>query len=79
MEQIADPAGQKDCEAHFDVLDYNQDGSLCAAEVHLVIVELSQEHPIAATEEHCKHFIEIFDASKTGKLSKKRRRSLLIL
>jgi Ca2+-binding EF-hand superfamily protein len=70
LEQFADPSFQAQCEAHFDKLDRNKDGSLCAAEIVPVIVELSQEHPIAITEEHCKHFIEIFDASKTGVLSK---------
>ena len=46
-------------------------GMLDMAHQDPVIVELSQEHPIAVMEEHCKRFIEIFAASKTGKLSKK--------
>jgi len=35
-----------------------------------VVLELTQEHPLSVTLDHCKKIMEIFDADKNGHLNR---------
>jgi len=61
---------KKNCEERFDKLDYNKDGSLSADELYPVLIEISQESPMSITFEHCVRFMEMFDDSKSGNLTR---------
>jgi Ca2+-binding EF-hand superfamily protein len=61
---------KKKCEDRFDALDENKDGTLSADELYPVLIEISQETPMSITFEHCVRFMEMFDDSKSGNLTR---------
>jgi len=62
---------KKKCEERFDMLDHDKNGVLSAEELYPVLLEVSQESPLSITYEHCIRFMEIFDDSKSGNLTRK--------
>merc|ERR1719265_713878 len=61
---------KKKCEDRFDALDANKDGTLSADELYPVLIEISQESPMSITFEHCVRFMEMFDDSKSGNMTR---------
>eukprot|EP00746_Dinoflagellata_sp_MGD_P158374 gnl/MRDRNA2_/MRDRNA2_86455_c0_seq5.p1 gnl/MRDRNA2_/MRDRNA2_86455_c0~~gnl/MRDRNA2_/MRDRNA2_86455_c0_seq5.p1 ORF type:complete len:1290 (+),score=317.82 gnl/MRDRNA2_/MRDRNA2_86455_c0_seq5:478-3870(+) len=70
QETMQDPAFIEQCHAKFDQLDADRNGFLTPDEVFPIILELSLEHPVAVTYEHCARFVDMFDAAGNGKLSR---------
>jgi len=70
QETFADPEFKAMCSSKFDLLDRDKNGVLSPREVFDVIIELSQQHPIAVTYDHCKRLIAMFDQSGNGLMAK---------
>lgn len=64
--EIQSEAFRKRCEKDFAVLDENGTGVLEPRELYPVILNLSQARNWSLTEEHCRHFVEIFDIQGNG-------------
>merc|ERR1719272_748219 len=54
------------CHEQFEQLDVDKSGTLCPAELHPVIVQLTSAHPYAIDMEHCEQFTAIFDVRGDG-------------
>eukprot|EP00746_Dinoflagellata_sp_MGD_P162294 gnl/MRDRNA2_/MRDRNA2_89788_c0_seq1.p1 gnl/MRDRNA2_/MRDRNA2_89788_c0~~gnl/MRDRNA2_/MRDRNA2_89788_c0_seq1.p1 ORF type:complete len:1450 (+),score=368.34 gnl/MRDRNA2_/MRDRNA2_89788_c0_seq1:99-4448(+) len=65
-----DPGFITECEAQFDALDTNKNGSLQPEEVFPLVVELVAGRPVAVSSDHCMKFIEIFDDDNSGGLDR---------
>merc|ERR1719160_433634 len=61
---------KKKCEERFDMLDEDKNGVLTADELFPVLVDISKESPMSITYEHCIRFMELFDDSKSGNLTR---------
>lgn len=59
-----------DCGKKYDALDVDGNGTLSKNELVPVLMELTGEHPITITDEHCQQLLEIFDEDSNGVISK---------
>jgi len=58
------------CNQKFDALDVDTNGTLSPDELWPVIVELSAEHPLSVTIDHCRYLTVIFDEDCNGVISR---------
>jgi len=58
------------CHDAFGTLDSDKNGTLDPAELHPIIVQISEAHPYAIDLEHCKEFTAIFDLYGDGVIRK---------
>lgn len=65
-----DPGFITECEAQFDALDANKNGTLSPDEVFPLVVDLVAGRPVAVDTLHCMKFIEIFDDDNSGGLDR---------
>merc|ERR1719316_2021961 len=54
----------------FDELDVDKNGVLQPEELFPLVVDLSQEHPLAVTIDHCRYLTVIFDEDGNGVISR---------
>jgi Ca2+-binding EF-hand superfamily protein len=59
-----------ECNKVYDELDSDGNGVLSRSELVPVLVQLTGEHPITITEEHCQQLLEIFDEDGNGTISR---------
>lgn len=64
------PSFFAECYDKFALLDQDGSGRIEAEELYPVVLELTQEHPLSVTLDHCKKIMEIFDADKNGHLNR---------
>merc|ERR1719230_1308749 len=60
QQTFADEGFVRMCHEKFDALDLDRNGVLTPLEVFPVIEELSQQHPMAITYDHCIRFVDMF-------------------
>merc|ERR1719478_88448 len=58
------------CNEQFDALDEDKNGVLTVEELYPILDDISQEHPMAITLDHCKRFLKIFDDTNSGNLTR---------
>mmetsp|Transcript_98061 Transcript_98061/g.211448 ORF Transcript_98061/g.211448 Transcript_98061/m.211448 type:complete len:1157 (-) Transcript_98061:40-3510(-) len=57
------------CREDFIRLDTDMSGVLEPDEIIPIMEEMTRAHKLSFTEDHCRHFIDIFDAERTGTIS----------
>merc|ERR1719171_434300 len=67
---LTNPQFEAECLETFAKLDADGNGTLDPAELHPVIVDMCQAHPLSVDLEQCKEFASIFDEDKNGTISK---------
>lgn len=65
-----DPAFYAECYDKFASLDLDGSGRIEAEELYPVVLELTQEHELSVTLEHCKRLMDIFDDDRNGHLNR---------
>jgi len=66
QQTFSDPEFIDVCSREFDRLDADSNGYLSPAELVPVIVELSNEHPVNITREHCRRLCDLYDRDGKG-------------
>mmetsp|Transcript_13607 Transcript_13607/g.29985 ORF Transcript_13607/g.29985 Transcript_13607/m.29985 type:complete len:1122 (-) Transcript_13607:216-3581(-) len=64
--ELMSPKFAEQCMRDFKSLDVNQSGVLEAAELLPLVKNLSDAHQYSLTQEHCRHFLDIFDSERNG-------------
>mmetsp|Transcript_29901 Transcript_29901/g.68937 ORF Transcript_29901/g.68937 Transcript_29901/m.68937 type:complete len:1138 (-) Transcript_29901:118-3531(-) len=67
--EIMSPEFAQMCLEDFHQLDKNKSGVLEPSETIPVLMQLSRAKHFALTDEHCKHFVEMFDIERNGVLT----------
>lgn len=67
---FVDPSFFAECYDKFAMLDQDGSGRIEAEELYPVVMELTNEHPLSVTLEHCRKIMEIFDQDKNGHLNR---------
>lgn len=67
---FVDPGFFAECYDKFATLDMDGSGRIEAEELYPVVLELTQEHPLSVTLEHCRRLMDIFDADRNGHLNR---------
>jgi len=58
------------CMEDFQSLDADGSGSLEPCELFPVILQLAEAHHYSLTQEHCRHFVDIFDDKRNGVITR---------
>lgn len=67
---FVDPGFFAECYDKFAMLDSDGSGRIEAEELYPVVMELTQEHPLSVTLDHCRRLMDIFDADRNGVLNR---------
>jgi len=68
--ELCSPAFESQCAATFTTLDVDGNGVLSLDELYPVIEEMTGEHPISITIDHCRQLMAIVDSDENGTISK---------